>query len=511
MTGALIFAFRQAAAFVVGLSADIYARVQGEPRYLVLLVGGAALVGLLAALLLRIEPNARGGGIPTAIAILRGLIEFRWLRSILCVFSSAMLTYLGGVPLGTEGPSVQMGATVGRGTVEVLGRRNRAWDRYVMTGGACAGFAAATGAPLTAIFFAFEEAHRRFSPMIFMTAAITVMAGVTTTELLDRLAGVGGPMFHFVPGETLPLIDLWVPVLVGLVCGVIAVLFTRLYRLTDGLLNRTLDRVPFPVKIMLIFAAVAIIGFLASDCIGSGHALIDELLAGHGIWYMLVLYFCIRAILLLVANNAGITGGIFVPTLAFGAIIGALCANAGVAIGIFPASLYPTVVVIGMISFMSASSRTPITAIVFGAEVFFGFSGILSLIVGASFSFLVIEALGVEAFSDTVITHKVEKEHEGRQAQIVEAYLTVKAGAFAAGKEVRDILWPPTCVVLSVHRAPGGKHTPGLSPHDILHVRYQTYDPPLTMERMEALVGVQDGDTRIRMQEPEADHRVPET
>ena len=174
-TGLLIFLFKWAASAVIGLSSTVYDTVHEHPAYLPLLLLGALVLGLTAAFVLRKVPDCRGGGIPTSIAILRGLTTFHWLKSIVFVFGSAMLTYLCGVPLGNEGPSVQMGTAVGRGIV----RKHPAWNRYIMTGGACAGFAAATGSPLTGILFAFEEAHRRFTPMIVLTSATAVIAGST--------------------------------------------------------------------------------------------------------------------------------------------------------------------------------------------------------------------------------------------------------------------------------------------------------------------------------------------
>ena len=144
-TGTLIFLFKAAASFVIGKSEELYAVVRSQPGHIPLFILGIALVGLSSAVLLRCVPDARGGGIPTAIAILRGLIPFCWVKTIVFVFASSMLTYFGGVPLGNEGPSVQMGTAVGRGTVSLFTRKNQAWDRYIMTGGACAGVAAATG------------------------------------------------------------------------------------------------------------------------------------------------------------------------------------------------------------------------------------------------------------------------------------------------------------------------------------------------------------------------------
>ena len=510
LTGLLIFLFKLASSRVILLSAQAYALVRQNPWYVPLLVLSAGALGLLAAWILRVSPNCRGGGIPTSIALLRGLIEFQWIKSVVLLFASSMLTYLCGVPLGNEGPSVQMGTAVGRGTVRLFAKKHRAWDRYIMTGGACAGFAAATGAPITGIFFAFEEAHRRFSPTIFMSAAMTVIFGSATNELLCRQAGISVSMFGPILADALPLRFLWVAIFIGIVCGACAIGFTKVYRICGVLLKTKLRALPFTLKVVAVFVAVSLIGLASGSLIGSGHDLVHELLHGAGVWYLLILYFCVRAILLIVANNVGVTGGLFVPSLAFGAILGALCARALMFAGLLGEQYYAIAVVIGMVSFLAASSRTPITAITFAAEALCGFLNILPITAGVTFAFLTIEMFGVIAFNETVLEGKVETENAGKTAHIVNSYLTVREGSFAVGKEIRDILWPPTCVVLSVDKNPATAGTVGISAGDVLHLHYRSYDPPATQELLEALVGEQMPDPRSNSQTEDAHRQVPE-
>lgn len=493
LTGALIFLFKFTASAVISFSGQIYDYVRLHPMFIPLLIAGMAVIGLIAAVFLKKFPDCRGGGIPTAISLVRGLVPFNWIKSIVCVFFSSMLTYFCGVPLGNEGPSVQMGTAVGRGTVRMFAEKNSAWDRYIMTGGACAGFAAATGAPVTGIFFAIEEAHRRITPMIFMVASMTTLAGVSTNQLLCSLTGTQSALFGFEINEILPLKYIWSVLIVGIAAGLVAAGFTKSYRAIRHLVKKTLSRVPFIVKIVVIFALAACVGVISADFIGSGHDLIDALIEGHGVWYMLIVIFCVRAILLILANNADVTGGLFVPTLAFGAVIGSVCGQAMVGLGILPEEYYPIMVITGIASFLGSSSRTPISAVTFAMEALCGLTNILPITVGVTIAFMVIETLGVPAFTDTVIENKEEAAHEGKKAQIIDTHLTVAGGAFAVGKEIRDLLLPPTCVITSVHKSPDAKHgEAGIGAGDILHMHYLTYDPPETMIQLEALFGKQE-------------------
>ena len=86
-TGALIFLFKIAASAVISYSVKIYAFFRADPAWLPLFLVGAALLGLFAWLILCNAPHCRGGGIPTAVAILRGLIPFHWIKSIFFLFA----------------------------------------------------------------------------------------------------------------------------------------------------------------------------------------------------------------------------------------------------------------------------------------------------------------------------------------------------------------------------------------------------------------------------------------
>ena len=510
VTAVIIFIFKIISSAVISLSGNIYGFVRANYTYLPALIIGAALVGLLAALLLRHAHDCRGGGIPTAVAALRGLVQFNWVKSIFIIPVSALLSFLCGVPLGNEGPCVQMGTAVGKGTVRLAGKKNSAWSRYIMTGGACAGFAVATGAPITGVLLAVEEAHRRFSPMLFMVASISVVFGEITMQLLGELFGVRVDMFELTVDTVLPLKYMWIPLLVGLICGICAIFFTRVYRAVRGLLHGRLAKIPFTLKVVIIFVAVAAVGFFSADSIGSGHDLTEKLLHSDGMRYILIAVLLVRALLLIFSNNVGVTGGLFIPTLTFGAIIGAVCADGLHLLGIMGEEYFAITVVVGMSAFLAASSPTPVTACVFAIEVLCVPDNVLPVAVGVTIAFLVIEIIGIEGFNETVIESKVETSRKGRSAEVFDVHLTVKPGAFVVEKEIRDILWPPTCVVLSVVKNTEATTKVGIADGDVLHVHYRTYDAEATFAELETLVGAQDVDVGIKVHTVGDNHTVPE-
>ncbi|MBO7150265.1 MAG: chloride channel protein, partial [Clostridia bacterium] len=189
--------------------------------------------------------------------------------------------------------------------------------------------------------------------------------------------------------------------------------------------------------------------------------------------------------------TAGVTGGIFLPTLAFGSILGSLCAQALISMERVGAEHYTLIVTLGIVAFLGANSRVPITACVFAIEALGGMHNVFAIIAATTVATLAVEAFGLEDFTDTVINAKIRAISEGKEPRVIEAALTVKKGSFAAGKELRDILWPNDCVVVSFDRLEHHKEQAEIAAGDVLTVRYKTFNPAETAKEFEVLVGTQ--------------------
>ena len=492
-TGGLIFLFKLTASKIVPLSGYIYSLARENIAFLPLLLIGAVVLGLISSAILHFAPNCKGGGIPTSLIILHGLADFNWLKSIFLLFPSAIITYLGGVPLGTEGPAVQMGTAVGRGTVRIFAKKRLAWDRYIMTSGASAGFAAATGAPLTGIIFSFEEAHGRLNPMLFMSSAVSALISTEVMRFLCPLAGISSTIFHLDIRTAMPMKYAFSSVIIGLFCATVAGIFTEFYSKVHNISSKAISSMPLAVKVGVIFICTALIGYFLEGAVSSGENIIEELFEGHMDWRILILLLCVRGILMIVANNTGVTGGLFVPNLCFGAIIGTLCGKAMISLGILPEEYYIICVITGVASFLAASSKIPLMSLAFCVEALGGTLNLLPVAVGVTVAYMAVEALGIHDFTDIVIASKLKKENESKAKETVDISMTVAEGAFAEGKLIRDILWPPSCTVLSVHKKASTHHhsQSGISAGDVLDLHFETYDRKETVRILESIIGEQ--------------------
>src|SRR5258708_15601849 len=154
LIGALVGA--TVVAFIVlteRFGARIDATVAPAWRRLIVPIVGSLSMGFL---LFKYFPDARGSGVPQTKAALfahGGIIS---LRTVLGKFFCTSATLASRIPLGREGPSVQVGA----GIASLLGRALGLSPEKVKAltpVGAAAAVAAAFNTPLAAVLFALEE------------------------------------------------------------------------------------------------------------------------------------------------------------------------------------------------------------------------------------------------------------------------------------------------------------------------------------------------------------------
>ena len=156
----------------------LIAWAQGEKLagFLIVVVTCAAAVLIAAWLVRRFSPHASGSGIPHVEAVLNEEILQAPFHLIWVKFCGGVLAIGSGLALGREGPSVQMGASVGH-LVGNICRREWPDCRALLAAGAGAGLATAFNAPMAGAVFVLEELVRRFEFGIAVAALGTLQTG----------------------------------------------------------------------------------------------------------------------------------------------------------------------------------------------------------------------------------------------------------------------------------------------------------------------------------------------
>ncbi|WP_162941682.1 chloride channel protein [Desertimonas flava] len=282
------------------------------------------------------------------------------LRQLWRKLIGSALTLGSGNAFGFEGPSILLGSTIGTNVEERFGSREGRDDaKVLMVAGAAAGVAAVFKAPLTGVVFALEVPYRadvaRRALLPSLVAAGT--SYVTFAALLgtEPLLATGG-------SAPFDLRDLGGGLLLGIVCGVLARLGAAAIGRAKRLqLSRTL-RVALAAGALAALAPVGQWWFDGPFHLGPSYETIEW--ASHPDRTVAVLagVFALRAIATWLGVAAGGIGGLFIPLVTQGAIVGALCQH------ILDAPnplLFPTV---GIAAFLGAGYRTPLAGVAFVAE-----------------------------------------------------------------------------------------------------------------------------------------------
>lgn len=489
IVGILVGLYTKFANLITEWSKDIYILVRNNPVWTPLLLAGLVIIALLCYLLLKHTPECKGSGVPRTEGVLRGILTFRWLRVLMTTIASSLLSYFGGLSLGSEGPSIQIGATTAQGTCKLLKCR-MSWTRYIMSAGAGTGLGVAFNAPLTGIIFVIEEVQKKVTPMLLLTAGCAVTTGVLTSNAISLLWGGTGYLFDFGSfPDKFALSNIWMLVILGVVIGIASVGFNWLIINSQKHIPK---KIPQWAKLIFAFLVCGAVGlaFTNADTIGGGHSLIMNIGEGEYIWWMLLVLLFVKLILITISFNSGATGGLFIPMLTIGALIGGLFGNLFQLAGL-ETSLYKLLIVISMSAFFGACVRTPITAMVLVMEVTGSFHSFLYTGIVIFIATLVAEFFKLPGLYDALLEKNIEQEREGKTQKQISFKVKVQANSFADGKLIKELLWPPECAVKTINKNNEqilASAETKLEGEDILLIKAKTYNPDETMEYVERLL-----------------------
>ena len=409
LTGLIIFLFKFFAKWAEVFSEKFYVYARESFPAVLLLFTILILLAFVMSKIHKAAPECKGGGIPRSEGILRGVLPFRWLRTLLGTFWGSMLSFIAGVPVGSEGPAVLIGTSIGRMSNR-FSKKKEENDTYVMTGGAGAGFAVATGAPLSGILFTLEEIHKFFSPMLVLNVALSVLAATGINQMLCNHFGMSPNLFNLDEMAVFTLSHIGYLILfAGLIAVAVAIF--------DGsiLLFRKFTshgkKGPIPVKLIVVFVLTGVLGLFFSEGIYSGHHLITHVLSHNIPVTLLAILFLVRMVMMLLITDSGATGGIFIPTLAIGVLAAALIARFLLAIGM-PAELSTTVIFLGMCAFIGGTLRAPMTAAILFLELTGQFTNLFYVALVIFIVNFITELFNLTPFYDKALEEMVEAENK---------------------------------------------------------------------------------------------------
>jgi CIC family chloride channel protein len=265
--------------------------------------------------------EARGHGVPevmAAVALRGGVIRPR--VAAVKALASAISIGSGG-SVGREGPIVQIGAALASTFGQLL-RVPASQLRTIVGCGAAAGIAATFNAPIAGALFAAEVVVGDFA--VAQLTPIVISSVVAT--LASRAVLGNHPAFRVPPYELVSPFELAPYMILGLLAGLVALLFVfTLYR-TEDLFAKL--RIPESLKPALGGLLVGAIGIWLPHVFGVGYSAIGLALTGALPVALLGLLLLAKIAATSITVGSGGSGGVFAPSLFLGAMTGGLFGNA---------------------------------------------------------------------------------------------------------------------------------------------------------------------------------------
>jgi CIC family chloride channel protein len=353
-------------------------------RRLLFPVAGSVGIGYL---LFRYFPDARGSGVPQTKAALFARDGYISLRTVLGKFFCTSATLASGIPLGREGPSVQVGAGIGSVLGRLLGLRPEQVKKLIPVGAAAA-VAAAFNTPLAAVLFSLEEIMGDLHAPVM---GAVVLASATAWMVLRIFLG-NHPLFNVPQYQLVSPAEFGVYAVLGIAGGVVSAAFTRLLL---GMRARFLRLPRNTVWIQPLAGGllVGLMGWFVPQVLGVGYGYVGQALNGNMAFKLMLLLVVLKLFAVTTSYASGNAGGIFGPALFIGAMVGGTVGT--VAHHLFPAhtATAGAYALVGMGAVFAGIVRAPMTSVLMIFEMTQDYAVIVPLMIANMISLFVASRL----------------------------------------------------------------------------------------------------------------------
>lgn len=376
----------------------------------------ALIGGYFAYQLLLWAPLSAGSGIPQINGELLGKFSMDPLPTLTSKFIGGSISNFIGLSLGREGPSIQLGGIMGKLLAKFIGK-NELENNYLILAGSSAGLAAAFNAPISGTMFALEEMYRSFSHYLLIPCMI---ASVTANYISFIILGKD-PSFSFRLDRTLEMQHVGWVILLGISAGLLGVIFNWLMAFTGKFFkNLKLSSLQL---ILIIFGLTVLVGYIYPAILGGGHGLIEEIVLSALPMQELVILLLAKLLFTVISYNSGVQGGIFLPTLVLGSVIGIIIFKISGLDDVYQINF----MIIGMAAVLTAIVRAPIMSIILVMEMTGSFTHLIMLAISAIVALLVAEVLHSQPIYDTLYQNLLTRFAHEAIEQEAEETLSIKA------------------------------------------------------------------------------------
>jgi CIC family chloride channel protein len=323
-------------------------------RHILVLLGAGLATGAGQLILVRLTA---GNSIDITEAIWFSAGRLPALRTLGSAVLSVVVVGMGA-SLGREGAPKQAGAVI----ANALSDKAHFSDeqrRLLVACGAGAGMAAAYGVPLGGALFALEVLRGMLALRLVLPALLTSVVATATSWL----ALPNSPTYVLSRFDE-SAANLALAVLIGPIAGLVSVVFVRVIALADRYRPKHRRRLVAPI---LVLGLLGLASIPFPQLLGNGKDIAQLAFADQMPIALLLVLLLLKPVATVLCLGSGVPGGLFTPSLALGALLGAVFGHAFS--WLWPEMQPALAAVVGAGAVLAATTQGPISAVVLIMEL----------------------------------------------------------------------------------------------------------------------------------------------
>lgn len=453
ITGLTVSLYRTALDIIGGLRQKFFTEASLENPFELLKIWLIfVVVGLVINFLYQKYPKTSGSGIPQVKGLILGKIDYpQWFPEFLTKFITGIIGIGAGLSLGREGPSVQLGSYIGYG-ISKISKKDVVDRNYLITSGASAGLSGAFGAPLAGAMFSIEEIHRYISGKLLICIFLASICANFVSQLFFGQQTSFNINIRYILMMS-PYLQFGLYILFGIIIAMFGKLFTYTLVKSMNIFNEI--KSSRMIKVSFVMSLSFVLCFVFPEVTGGGHHLAEGLTHSKLTILTLVVIFIIKLLFTTISYSTGFSGGIFLPMLVLGALIGKIFGEVVNQINFIGSDFVIHYIVLGMAAYFVAVVRAPITGVILILEMTGSFDLLFGMVTVSVVAFYITELLGQEPIYE--ILYKSMKKDE----DIPEDYhvrktiikIPVMSESLLDRKKISEIYWPEDILVIALERS----------------------------------------------------------
>ena len=400
ITGLIVGTFRWIIDHTMKFLFFIYPLMRQKPIYLIpYVIATLLIVFILGQVIKPVLNNITGSGVPQVEAVMLNENKMNWWSILWRKYVGGLLAICPGLFLGREGPCIQMGAMVGQAFGENLFHADPDDLKRLQGCGIAAGLSAAFSAPLAGVFFLVEEITFNFTPKEVLTA----LAAAMSSDLMTLFFFCSFPCLYLPLEKSLPLTSYWFVTIMGVALGLLAHLYQYCLLSLKPVYSK-LTKIPKIYHSIIPLLLVIPIGLWNATLLGGSHDFISSLFepifmkniqtGTLSLMLLPLIWFIVRFIFSMISYGASVPGGIFMPILVLGALLGVIFAVIMIHFNIAPKRCYGIIIVTSMCAYFGAIEKAPFTALTLLTEMVGSVEQIFPMLITTFIAYFVLDLLG---------------------------------------------------------------------------------------------------------------------